>query len=400
VDIHYLGKISATSRGNAVRQTACRKGDERSHFISSNTREVTCKDCRKHGIFRHGEARQNGFEPQTGKQYFDEYDRIVAPSQEETERLEYYRQWQRTKLLSMVDLYLDGINSYWVERNPVIWKEVAALYLAGEYKQAEKKVRDLNRRSPQPPWDNDEASTTTSIDAVNEYRRNGYRIPEFGTGSLMPSLSELSRLQQKYSEISDLDDAIAFTGAPKTNGSEIQVPVLPSDMAFELAAITAEGFQNRGNREDWFIKAVNGSGLPIPRDLIYAMARRVEELAPPFNNTITITLGSGNPKRHDADFGAKTVNSFFEIYRWMDTTVIPKSCEAAEISRIMAKKVMDLANSVEPEEAQTLRRLASAYKLPRGILLPSGGTYELTSYRDIFRMQSGSEARRLRLLLT
>ena len=84
----------------------------------------------------------------------------------------------------------------------------------------------------------------------------------------------------------------------------------------------------------------------------------------------------------------------------MDTTVIPKSCEAAEISRIMAKKVMDLANSVEPEEAQTLRRLASAYKLPRGILLPSGATYELIPYRAIFRMQSGSEARRLQLFLT
>lgn len=398
MDIHYLGKISVTSRGKPLRQTACRKGDERSHFVSANTREVTCKDCRKHGIFRHGETRENGIKPSTGKQFFEEYDRIVAPSEEEMERLEYYRQWQRTKLLSMVDLYLDGISSYWVERDPVLWKEVAALYLVGDYKQAERRVLALNRRSPKPPSDDEQANITTSIEAVNEYRRNGYRIPEFGTGSLMPSQSELGRLQMKYEEISDLDDAIEAISAPKTDGSEIKIPALPSDMAFELAAITAEAFQNRGNREEWFLNAVTGSGLPLPRDLVYALARRVENLAPPYDNTVRITLGLRHPKQLETDFGADTVKSFFEIYGWMDIAVIRNACEAAEISRLMRDKLHENARSAPPDEAQTLRRLASAYNLPKGILLQSGNTYELRSYREIFHMQMGSVADELRLL--
>jgi hypothetical protein len=384
--IHYLGKIEVSAAGVSIRATACRDGEERSHFISMMTTDVTCPRCRAHGLFAHGQARDAGKIPTTSKRYLDEYDRITSPSTVEVERLSYYRKCHTIKFLSMIDLYLDGdVESYWLERTPDEWQAVAALYMAGSAKEALSRVRALNRKKPPAPRPEDIHRTTTSIEAVNVHRRNAYRIHEFKSDRLIPHQSELYELMRRYPDVTNLDEAITKLAMPETDGTEVQLVALTSETAFELASIVAEGMTG-GGREDWFLKALAAAGTPLPQSLADTLAKKMSQAAPSVSRTIVIELGKPSMlDSSDADI-EKMVREFFKLYSWMDPTVITVACQAAKLSALGSKRLMNLARDLEPDKAQTLRRLASLYKMPRGVIMKDGNEFRLVPYRELFGM--------------
>ncbi|MDP2651725.1 MAG: hypothetical protein Q8O94_01155 [bacterium] len=186
------------------------------------TKEVTCPRCRAHGIFAHGQAREIGITPKTSRRYFEEYERITSPSQEEFERLSHYRRCHTIKFLSMIQMYLDwGVSSYWLERTPDEWRLVASLYMSGASKEALDRVRALNRSKPPAPPADDTHFTTTSIEEVNEHRRNSSRIREFNSNRLIPSQSEFYTLLNRDHNITNLDEAIERLSTPETGESRL-----------------------------------------------------------------------------------------------------------------------------------------------------------------------------------
>ena len=397
--VHYLGKIDASPTGVSIRTSACKQGEERTHLISMRVADVTCPSCRAHGIFAHGTAREDGMEPKTSRRYRDEYDSITSLSASEVERLEHYKNWHSVKFLSMVGVFLDGeADVYWLERNSDEWRAVANLLMKGLRNEALARVRTLNKRMPPIPSDVDDQKTATSIEAVNLYRRNSHRIPEYQTDRWVPSQSEFSRLSERYADVRNLDDAIAKLATPQTDGIEVSLGFLPPDMAFELAAIVAE--ELAGARQDWYLpKAINAACLPLPQTLVDALVQRVASLAPASSRTIVIKIGgSGDSSQPEPDIHGMLLKAF-DGYNWMDPSVFAAAAHAADLSVQADARLMEMANGLDAVAAQTLRRLASRYRMPRGIVIREEGVYRAVSYREICAMIGGefSEARRLAL---
>ena len=58
--IHLVGKAKETNSGVAVRLSACGAIDERIGILTLDPQEVSCKTCRKRGMYKHRLARLLG----------------------------------------------------------------------------------------------------------------------------------------------------------------------------------------------------------------------------------------------------------------------------------------------------------------------------------------------------
>ena len=201
---------------------------------------------------------------------------------------------------------------------------------------------------------------------------------------------------RRYSDVTNLDEAIARLAMPENDGTDVSLSALSSETAFELASIVAEGMTG-GDREDWFLKALAAAGSPLPQSLADTLAKRLSQAAPNVSRTIVIELGKpSRPDSSDSDI-EKSVRDFFRLYSWMDPTVITVACQAAKLSALGRERLMTLARDLEPDKAQTLRRLASSYKMPRGVIMKDCGEFRLVPYREVYGM-IGKDSIQSRLL--
>jgi hypothetical protein len=385
--IHFIGRREIRHGSDStIRFSACRKIDERTGPLTATTGEVTCENCRKHGLFKHAAALEAGQTPATGKRYSLEYDDLIVLSREERDRLDHYRPWFAAKAMSMVRLTLDGsdvivVSVYWLERDLGEWLAVTQLVEEGRIREAVSRVKALNARMPCAPREDDESLCKTAHKLVNIYRRNGYRIPEYGSGRLIPHGSDWSWIQVDYSPAS-LDEAIEALSrdqAARLAIEEVDVQVLDPSVAFELSAIIADTIIEKSS-----VNVTRGALVEAETGLPKAL---IELLADRFGWTGAVVFYAGASRGNSVAEIADALREGLAHFEWMDPSVIRAAAEAAVFANEQRRALHTEASALQRagKDPGDLRKLASLYRRPRGIPIRNGDEHHHVRYRDWHR---------------
>jgi hypothetical protein len=164
--------------------------------------------------------------------------------------------------------------------------------------------------------------------------------------------------------------------------ADVHIAPLASPVAFELAAIAAEAIL-RQHSPLVVRKALVSAELGLPNALI-------QHLADCLGSNVKSAVLLRPP---DLDL-IEEVRKVLAGYPWMDPSVIHLAVGAALLADERRTEAQEKARILEEagKNSGNLRKIASEYRRPRGILIPSGGGYDYIRFRGWYNIAGRDQA--------
>ncbi|WP_240008340.1 helix-turn-helix transcriptional regulator [Pseudaquidulcibacter saccharophilus] len=379
--IHFIGKIEEISEGKLARRTACECGDERTHWVISEVEKVNCPKCKSTKIYKHGLSRSLGEIPKTSSGFVEEYDKIIFPNDEEILRLIHYSNWQKIKFLSMIELFLES-DTFWLEQNYEAWVKAAESLLSGHVAIAKQILIEICKDKPEPPSSLSKERVNSAIPAVNEFRKNNFRIPEYGTNRFIPSISEFDKLRNKYPKISTLDDAISVLAEIVNFSADDFTLRIETAKFLELATVVAKEliFAKYYWHQKWHIEnAIARCELPFSVSETSVLVEAIELAKKHLKENDSLKL------ELDIDYTKNVLNVLFQSFPWAELTLIPLSIELATLSKRLDDITLKMhRNGHSVSYRRNLGNLASRYRDKNGMIVNYSNQLRICKFRTIY----------------